>query len=637
MKDGFYLSTYIEIDDISNIYEFGQRHDQNISLWRKVGKSIELIHYWELERITGEKQHRTAFYDKEHAVEVINKLLKPYKLSVDDMLEIWGTPLLDTNDDYHSLDCYPDLSYHSIAHLFSSIMLDTDIFYNENILSIALDGGPDQIVDKTATKKSFYSACYSQKGNIDVFRAASPCALWFAASNHYKLREGTLMALAYASNSKAYLPAYEPIMIYDGDNKEPFEFFRNLVERIHCLEAKDAGVLFNGFDDRFTEEENKASMVMKVIQEMSIKIVEKNIDMIIKRYNISPKETYFSMSGGYALNCPTNTYIMSKYEFKGFIAPTCVNDSGMSMGIALYAFYKKNKALKFKLNHSYYGDNTEALTDVLENGEFNSFIKSITKVGYKQIVQDITTAPIVWINERTEIGPRALGNRSIIADPRFISSKDALNNIKGRQWWRPVAPIVMEEEGAKWFENYFDSPYMLNVFKVKEDKLELVPAIAHMNESARIQTVNAESNLRIYELLKAFKAETGVPILCNTSLNDKGEPIINRIEEAFNFALRKSIKIMYINGIRVELCNHQSFNASGPGKRYVDVKKDSAEIDLLKKNINPHDVDRNILIFYVYMRLHNTYDLKKKTDARELTVRGKSFFRSIGTDIIGWN
>ena len=148
MEDGFYLSTYLHIDEISHIMKFHIRHDENITLWEKDGNHIRLVHVWELERVSGLKKCNRSFYDLEQTKNYINNLLTEYELTLDDMKEVIGTPQLDTCNNYHSLKEYPDISYHSIAHLFSSMLMDTDIFRKENILALAVDGGPDTVVDE---------------------------------------------------------------------------------------------------------------------------------------------------------------------------------------------------------------------------------------------------------------------------------------------------------------------------------------------------------------------------------------------------------------------------------------------------------------------------------------------------------
>jgi carbamoyltransferase len=133
---------------------------------------------------------------------------------------------------------------------------------------------------------------------------------------------------------------------------------------------------------------------------------------------------------------------------------------------------------------------------------------------------------IGWFQGRMEFGPRALGSRSILASPIHASMQARLNEVKDREDFRPVAPVVLEEDAPEWFENATHSPFMLFIYDVKKDKEEKIPAVKHVDGTARIQTVNEQQHPRYYELLQAFKKKTGVPVLVNTSFNTLGKPIV---------------------------------------------------------------------------------------------------------------
>ncbi|OMD98734.1 hypothetical protein BSK64_27095, partial [Paenibacillus odorifer] len=569
MKNGYYLSVYIHIGEIPSVVDSYHRHDQNISLWKKDGDLIELIHYWELERISGIKSHSRSLFSVIEAVEFINELLSMYNVTINDMEEVWGTPQLDNTKDYFSDELINSLPFHSIAHLFSSIFMDTKIFYDETIIGLAVDGGPDNILDNGHfRKKNHYAGCLVKEGSVkDIFPISSPGLIWSEAADYFGLREGTLMALASATESKLINFNYDlPNNIYSmGDRKVARDYLNELWRTIDKLNEHDIGISFNGFDKRFTEIENKISMAVKEIQNISIQIMEENINKIVSEYNIDTQNAYLALSGGYALNCPTNSYLMEKFKFKGFLAPPCINDSGISLGIALYVFYKRlsKKKIDFKLAHPFYGDKNLLSTDGLE--VYSQYIKESSEFDLDVVLNDLETDPFIWFDGRAEIGPRALGNRSLFADPRNNKSKDELNRIKQRQWWRPVAPIILEEEISNWFENSYPSPFMLHTFKVNKDKEKYVPAILHLDKTARVQTIKSESNNQlIYRIIKGFYNKTGVPIICNTSLNDNGEPIINSFHEAMNFALRKNIRIVYFNGQRFELMNHEKYKNTQP-------------------------------------------------------------------------
>lgn len=621
LQNGYYLSTYVAINELSNLTNFALRGDQNISLWRVDNHNVELIHYWELERLTGQKGHDRSFVDIKGAKRFINELLEDYDLTLEDINEVWGTPQLDTCSDYHSLEEYPEISYHSVAHLFSSLLLDTDIFYNSKILAVAVDGGPDMVVDKEKDNKDYYSGCYAEKGVIkNIFSICSPGPLWSAAKNIFDMREGTLMALQSATRCEV-----NDLEFVDGKAKEivsanevPVDLENYIKEVDKAFQEKK----YHDYDDDFSEKENKISMCMKEINKQSLKMMDETIEHSIKKFGINPAETYFAITGGYGLNCPANTYFMHKYNFKGFIAPPCINDTGLSLGIALYAFYKKMGKFIFKFRNAFYG-NTDIMSQNELKANYGRFINKIEKYKPEDVADDVMCEPVIWFQGAAEIGPRALGHRSILANPCSMKSKERLNQIKKRQWWRPVAPIVLEEELNNWFENAFFSPYMLHTFRIKEEKRDEVPAIEHLDSTCRVQTINKEQDSLIYNVVKKIYEKYGIPIVCNTSLNDIGEPIIDSIDQAMNFALRKGIKIIYINDFRIELKNHSDYKETTPAERRYEKEFifSSAEIEERLGKINPLNLPKDQLAVYLYSpQLFERLDLKKKNDARMIKM-----------------
>lgn len=620
LEDGYYISVYSNIDPIMNCYKnCFIRHDHNISLWKKSGSDIKLVHHWELERQTGLKHHQVSFFNQEDFKNYVEGLLSQYDIGLKDIKQIIGTPGADTNMKYYNNDFGDDLTYHAAAHLFSSIMMDSKIFYNNKILALSFDGGSDVTIDKDITTKCNFMGSYSENGNIKYFPISSPGLYWIVSAIIFKSEEGTLMALATASESRTLEKLIDSKDIIDAYNYNDIfsirEQIEHLKETVFNYNKDDQGIKFNYFDSRFTEEENKISIIMKIIQEISVINVDKNIDKAINDFGIDPQNTYISLSGGYALNCPTNTHIMHKYKFKGQLIPPAVNDGGQALGIGLYFFFKKEKEFNFKLENAYYGDADYTMNSILENKDIDSFIENV-EYNLDKFVDDIIVAPVVWVSGRAEIGPRALGNRSILADPRSNISKDLLNLYKKRQWWRPVAPIILEECIDDWFDDGFESPYMLNNFIVKEEKRHIVPPIMHLDNTARIQTVNENNNSQLYKVLRKFYEKSKVPILCNTSLNDKGEPIINNFMQALNFAMRKGIKIIYFNGVRVLLRNHSKFPSIDPEPRNNEFFTKYSEKDIQK--YNPFGLTIQEYLLCMGNQSLQKYDITNREDIEQL-------------------
>ena len=235
---------------------------------------------------------------------------------------------------------------------------------------------------------------------------------------------------------------------------------------------------------------------MKIILEKSIENVFLQIDRILEKYELNPNETIISLSGGYALNCPTNFDIMDRYKFKEMMCAPCVNDGGLSIGMGLYFFKKFMDSFIYKFEGAFYGyDDRKNFADTVDI--YRDYISDVSE-NVKKISDDILKSPILWLDGNAEIGPRALGHRSIIADARNKDHKDLLNIYKQREWWRPVAPIVLAEDIGDWFEDSYLSPYMLHNFTVKAEKAEIIPAVLHFDLTARVQSLKREDNESLY-------------------------------------------------------------------------------------------------------------------------------------------
>lgn len=262
---------------------------------------------------------------------------------------------------------------------------------------------------------------------------------------------------------------------------------------------------------------NLAASIQNIFEDMLYELVKK-----VKKYQEKFQTENFIYSGGIALNCLANSRIMLENFTNIFIFPN-PGDCGTSLGAALV----ENRSF-VDFDSIYLGHNIKG------------------QINIDNLVDDIIKNKIVGLAiGRAEFGPRALGNRSLLADPRYLDVKDKVNEIKKREKFRPFAPIILEEK----FNDYFEtngrknSPYMQYVFKCKYP--ELFPAIVHVDDTSRVQTVNEKQNKNMYIILKKFYNKTGCPILLNTSLNIKGEPIVNNVRDAQNFEKYYGVKVYY--------------------------------------------------------------------------------------------
>jgi carbamoyltransferase len=233
-------------------------------------------------------------------------------------------------------------------------------------------------------------------------------------------------------------------------------------------------------------------------------------------------------AGGVALNCVLNACLRDSGLFKNIWVQPAAGDSGTALGAAMWIDARRTTepAQRFFMDHAYWGPD-------YRDEEIEAFL-NWTKTPYRKLDDVAAEAAallaedkiIGWYQGRMEYGPRALGSRSILASPIHADMQAKLNEVKDREDFRPVAPVVLEEDAADWFDGASYSPFMLFVYKVKEDKKDKIPAVCHVDGTARIQTVNRRQHQRYYDLLQAFKAKTGVPVLINTSFNTLGKPIV---------------------------------------------------------------------------------------------------------------
>jgi carbamoyltransferase len=546
----YYLSCYLVPPGEHSVLV--PRHDQNVALWRVHAKSVELVRFWEVERHSGQKHHHWPLYTEERARSFLDHLLAQEGLSLSDVGVVWGTPGIGSDADLKAPPGAEIFPLHSLAHLFSGLLMDTEIFAGETIVAMAVDNGPDFALDAHA-KNFWYAGCVSRRGELMFAPVESPAPLYAAATEIFDREPGTLMALASACPTKITFDEHDALesMRLPGGRVPPQTVAVPFVQSI--LDEARKQLADRVLHPAFTAEEHLCGAVMAVVQRCCELIAIRNVQRLCRLAGVRPEDSYLSLSGGFALNCPANSRLVNHFNFKGLLVPPCANDSGQALGIGLLGLFGRDtfEARSFRLESAYHGSAALRLADALR--EYGPWIKGVTEFSAGQFVADVIDGPLAWLDGAGEIGPRALGHRSLLGDPRTLETKDLLNRYKQRQWWRPVAPIVLEELAHDWFDQGRPSPYMLETADVRAEMRERVPAVVHLDGSARHQTLRRAVNPRLYDAIDAFRQATGVPILCNTSLNDKGEPIVDSAAQGLNFCIRKGIAIAYVDGHRIEL------------------------------------------------------------------------------------
>ncbi len=363
-----------------------------------------------------------------------------------------------------------------------------------------------------------------------------------------------------------FLKEMEKLIEYvgNGEYKLNLKYYRHHKEKIDFNfeeGAPDIGDIFTeelfyllGKPRKYEEEIEKRHMdIAKSLQIHTENIIFSMLNYAFEKGNINK----LSLAGGVAMNSVANGKIFKRTKFKDVYIPPAAGDAGTSMGAAFYAYnVMLRKSNRFHLNNAYLGPSysEEEIRKAIENfeGEIKKNNITVERINereelIKRTVDDIEKGLVIgWYQGRMEFGARALGNRSIVVDPRRKDMRDILNSrIKKRESFRPFAPSILIEKTAEWFEGSYPVPFMEKVYLVKPEKREIIPAVTHVDGTGRLQTVSKEQNPLYYDLIKEFEKRTGVPIVLNTSFNEN-EPIVNTPKEAIDTFLRTKMDTLII-------------------------------------------------------------------------------------------
>jgi carbamoyltransferase len=265
------------------------------------------------------------------------------------------------------------------------------------------------------------------------------------------------------------------------------------------------------------------------------------------------------LAGGVAFNCVANGNIFESTPFEQVYVQPAAGDGGLAVGAAYYVWHQKlGQPRSFVMDHAYWGPGFPAaeIRAAIEASGIGREGYSVAELPMQELTQRaaaiIADGKILgWFQGRAEWGPRALGNRSIVADPRRADMKEILNRrIKHREIFRPFAPSILAEATGEWFAMAHPSPFMTLAYPVRPEKRALIPAPTHVDGTGRLQTVTREANSRYHALISAFRDLTGVPVVLNTSFNDN-EPIVCRPDEAIDCFLRTKMDALVLGDFLV--------------------------------------------------------------------------------------
>ncbi|MCB0846978.1 MAG: nodulation protein nolNO, partial [Bacteroidetes bacterium] len=297
----------------------------------------------------------------------------------------------------------------------------------------------------------------------------------------------------------------------------------------------------------FSRKENESPLSVADLAYTGQIVFSEWIDLLLKDAHKRGNSDNLIYSGGCALNSAYNGLITERTPFQSLYVPSAPGDDGNALGAALMSYYQAYPARESKHKNisPYLGSEftSRRMDNFLKFSQLDNIEHLPNGNIYEAAAKLLSEGKIIgWVQGKAEFGPRALGNRSILADPRYPGMKEKINaRVKFREAFRPFAPSILDEYGDTYFENYQPSPYMERTLVFRESVRDKIPAVVHQNGTGRLQSVSPELNPRYYRLIKAFHRITGVPVLLNTSFNVMGKPIIHSIEDA--------ISVFYTTGL----------------------------------------------------------------------------------------
>jgi carbamoyltransferase len=341
--------------------------------------------------------------------------------------------------------------------------------------------------------------------------------------------------------------------LFDDTSKIPLTN-RNLFVPKYPMSSMVNGYLFD-FLDEMPQNPGDDVTYLQSRRDMAYAVQTQTQEQVLKLIKESVKRTgrkNVVLSGGYGLNCVANYYYLTELNKEGinlYVEPIS-NDAGTAIGAALMFWHGMHHDETIRVHDSLYlGPVYTYSVDEIESKVSAIKDAAVTDATHKDVVKLLREKNIVTIFQgRSENGPRALGNRSVLFDPTFPDGKDYVNMVKHREYFRPFAGSILEDDVHEWFDlrGMKNSPFMMYAVNCQPGIEEKIPSIIHEDHTCRIQTVNRDQNPHYYDLIKTFKDETGIPIIFNTSFNLGGEPLVETLDDALWTLEKSDIEYLYL-------------------------------------------------------------------------------------------
>ena len=460
---------------------------------------------------------------------------------------------INTNVKFHNIE-------HHIAHIASAYYPSK---FNDAV-GLSIDGSGDFVsvaISKCKKNKIKIIKKYFFPNSLGIFYHAMTQFMGF---NNYG-DEYKIMGMAAYGNPKYFDLLKNNLFINQNNSfKLNLNYFNHQKSNFRYI-VSDEMIIDNIFNENLIKLFNLKSFQIKsdesFLKDLAAsvqKVYEFFFEKILTDISKMKYSENLVYAGGCGLNSSANRIITNNEKyFKNIFIPYAPGDNGGALGAAIVVASINNKTIQ-NTENPYIGqcykdsEIKEILKSKLHGSNLQYRYFSEKRDVIELAAEMISKSRVIgWFQNKMEFGPRALGNRSILADPRNPNMRNIINSkIKRRESFRPFAPSIMEEYQSDWFNTNYSSPYMSTIASVKKDKINLIPAVTHVDETARYQSVNKLNNDKFYELIKTFYKITGVPILLNTSFNEN-EPIVMRPDEALDCLIRTNMDALFIGNYMV--------------------------------------------------------------------------------------
>jgi carbamoyltransferase len=454
---------------------------------------------------------------------------------------------------------------HHRAHLASAYYVAP--FAESAVLSI--DGFGDFVSAMWAVAQGNTIRVLGEIGfphSLGIFYTAMTQFLGFPAyGDEYKV-----MGLAPYGRPAMIEAMREIVRVRDGRFELDGSYFTHHTAGLDMVWPEGSPIIGPIYSDRLIEKLGPSRGVQDPIEQRHRDLAASMQAMFEEAYFALARRLYeetkipsLCLAGGCGYNSVANGMVFARSPFRDLYVQAAAGDAGGAIGAAYWVWNQiLGNARSFVMDHAYWGPeyDIDAISAAVADRrpDLESARCVLTRVEDErnlcsQTALEIANGGVVgWFQGRMEWGPRALGNRSIVCDPRRPDMKDILNQkIKRRESFRPFAPSILRDAVGEWFETDYDVPFMLQVYQVREDKRSLVPAVVHVNGSGRLQTVTEAQNTRYWRLISAFRDHTGIPMLLNTSFNEN-EPVVNTPSEALDCFLRTRMDVLVLGDLVIK-------------------------------------------------------------------------------------